>query len=101
MSDGTNEWVLEGFKVGKELFHLTHFQFANDTLFISGCELRKEILCPPFLFLLVVNILSRIVGKCVDGSVITPFQVGEDRIPLSHLQFADDGFFLGDFWFED
>lgn len=44
----------------------------------------------PFLFLLVVDVKSRIVSKCVEGT----FEVGEDKVALSHLQFTDDTLFF-------
>lgn len=47
-------------------------------------------LYPSFLFLLVMDILSRIVTKGVQGQVIEPFE----EVALSHLQFADDTIFF-------
>lgn len=45
-------------------------------------------------FLIVVDVLSRLVSKCVICNLIEPFEVGEDKIPLSHIQFADATLFL-------
>lgn len=48
----------------------------------------------PFLGLLVLDVLSRIVCKCVEGNILTLFEVGEDKAALSHLQFVDDMIFF-------
>lgn len=56
--------------------------------------LRQGDPLSPFLFLLVVNVLSRIVGKFVEGNIFEPFKVGKDKVVLSHLQFADDTLFF-------
>ncbi|XP_015955629.1 uncharacterized protein LOC107480021 [Arachis duranensis] len=44
----------------------------------------------PFLFVLVDDVLHRMVGEAVRNSRISPLLVGRDNIELSHLQFADD-----------
>lgn len=56
--------------------------------------LRQGDLLPPFLFLLVVDVLSKLVSKWVVCNLIGPFEVGEDKIPFSRLRFADDTLFL-------
>nr|XP_025635827.1 uncharacterized protein LOC112729904 [Arachis hypogaea]XP_025636565.1 uncharacterized protein LOC112730719 [Arachis hypogaea] len=43
-----------------------------------------------FLFVLVVDVLHRMIGKAVRNGRISPLLVGRDHIELSHLQFADD-----------
>ncbi|XP_015970212.1 uncharacterized protein LOC107493670 [Arachis duranensis] len=43
-----------------------------------------------FLFVLVVDVLHRMVGEAVRNERISPLVVGRDRVELSHLQFADD-----------
>ncbi|XP_057742891.1 uncharacterized protein LOC130961174 [Arachis stenosperma] len=44
----------------------------------------------PFLFVLVVDVLNRMIGEAVRNGRISPLLVGRDNIELSHLQFADD-----------
>ncbi|XP_016171573.1 uncharacterized protein LOC107613893 [Arachis ipaensis] len=44
----------------------------------------------PFLFVLVVDVLHRILGEAVRNRRISPLLVGKNNIELSHLQFADD-----------
>ncbi|XP_057746417.1 uncharacterized protein LOC130965674 [Arachis stenosperma] len=44
----------------------------------------------PFLFVLVVDVLHKMVGEAVRNGSISPLLVGRDNIELSHLQFADD-----------
>lgn len=48
----------------------------------------------PFLFLLVVDVLSRIVFKGVERDIIEGFEVDLEKVSLSHLQFVDDTIFL-------
>ncbi|XP_015972337.1 uncharacterized protein LOC107495679 [Arachis duranensis] len=43
-----------------------------------------------FLFVLVVDVLHRMIGEVVRNMRITPLLVERDNIELSHLQFADD-----------
>ncbi|XP_052109368.1 uncharacterized protein LOC127741277 [Arachis duranensis] len=44
----------------------------------------------PFLFVLVVEVLHRIIGEAVRHGRISLLLVGKDNIELSHLQFTDD-----------
>ncbi|XP_016168363.1 uncharacterized protein LOC107610897 [Arachis ipaensis] len=44
----------------------------------------------PLLFVLVVDVLYRMLGEAVRNGRIAPLLVGGDHIELSHLQFADD-----------
>ncbi|XP_020992356.1 uncharacterized protein LOC110278444 [Arachis duranensis] len=44
----------------------------------------------PFLFVLVVDVLHRMIGEAVRNCRISPLLVGRDHIELTHLQFADD-----------
>ncbi|XP_016164591.1 uncharacterized protein LOC107607123 [Arachis ipaensis] len=53
-------------------------------------SLRQGDLLSPFLFVLVADILHRIVGEAVRNKRILPLLVGKDNIDLSHLQFAYD-----------
>ncbi|XP_016177686.1 uncharacterized protein LOC107619974 [Arachis ipaensis] len=52
--------------------------------------LRQGDLLSPFLFVLVVDVLHRMIGEAVTNGCIAPLLVGRDHIELSHLQFADD-----------
>ncbi|XP_015944180.1 uncharacterized protein LOC107469315 [Arachis duranensis] len=52
--------------------------------------LRQGDLLSPFLFVLVVDVLHRMIGEAVTNGRISPLLVGRDHIELSHLQFADD-----------
>ncbi|XP_057723574.1 uncharacterized protein LOC130939490 [Arachis stenosperma] len=52
--------------------------------------LRQVDPLSPFLFVLVVNVLNRMIREAVRNGWISPLLVGRDNIELSHLQFADD-----------
>ena len=51
----------------------------------------------PFLFILVADVLSKLVKKACDKELIEGFIIGRDKVKNSHLQFANDmlGIVLG------
>ncbi|XP_015938722.1 uncharacterized protein LOC107464306 [Arachis duranensis] len=53
-------------------------------------DLRQRDPLSPFLFVLVVDILHRMISEAVKNGRISPLVVGRDSVELSHLQFADD-----------
>ncbi|XP_016199195.1 uncharacterized protein LOC107640158 [Arachis ipaensis] len=52
--------------------------------------LRQGDPLSPFLFVLVVDVLHRMLEEIVRNGRLSPLLVGRDHIQLSHLQFADD-----------
>ena len=52
--------------------------------------LRQGDPLSPFLFVLMAEVLHRMLLKAVNLGLIRGLLVGKDRIQLSHLQFADD-----------
>ncbi|XP_016192516.1 uncharacterized protein LOC107633394 [Arachis ipaensis] len=52
--------------------------------------LRQGDPLSPFLFVLVVDVLHRMIGEAVRNGRISPLLVGRYSVELSHLQFADD-----------
>ncbi|TYJ96216.1 periodic tryptophan protein 1-like protein [Cucumis melo var. makuwa] len=43
-----------------------------------------------FLFLLAVDVFSRMISKGVEGNIIELFKIDRNEVALSHLQFFDD-----------
>jgi hypothetical protein len=68
----------------------------NGTLagfFQSSIGIRQGDPLSPMLFLLVMEVLSRMLKKTEEGGFIRGFQVGDalgDRLEVSHLLYADD-----------
>ena len=52
--------------------------------------LRQGDPLSPFLFVLMAEVLNRMMHKAANLGLIRGLSVGKDRILLSHLQFADD-----------
>ncbi|GJS73367.1 reverse transcriptase domain, reverse transcriptase zinc-binding domain protein [Tanacetum coccineum] len=50
----------------------------------------------PFLFILAVECLNAIVSEAVDKGIFNGIVVGSDRVTMSHLQYADDTIFFGE-----
>ncbi|XP_026387902.1 uncharacterized protein LOC113282973 [Papaver somniferum] len=59
-------------------------------------EIRQGDPLSPFLFLLVVEVLSLLMNDAVAAGRISGFQVVEGGTIVSHLQFADDTIILLD-----
>ena len=48
----------------------------------------------PFLFVLVAEVLNRLISKAEDYNLIDRVLVGRDEVNMSHLQFADNTILL-------
>ncbi|XP_060969805.1 secreted RxLR effector protein 78-like [Cannabis sativa] len=52
--------------------------------------LRQGDPLSPFMFTLVADVLGRMVVKAVSSGNFSGFEVGKEKVHISHLQFADD-----------
>ena len=52
--------------------------------------LRQGDPLSPFLFTIIADVLSRMLLKAEERSLLEDFRVGRNRCRVSHLQFADD-----------
>ena len=52
--------------------------------------LRQGDPLSPFIFTIVADVLSRMLLKAEERSLLEDFRVGRNRCRVSHLQFADD-----------
>ena len=56
--------------------------------------LRQGDPLSPFLFTIVIDVLSRMLLRAEERSLLEGFSVGRNRTRVSHLQFADDTIFF-------
>ena len=56
--------------------------------------LRQGDPLSPFLFTIVADVLSRMMLRAEERSLLEGFRVGRNRTRVSHLQFADDTIFF-------
>ncbi|KAL5543048.1 hypothetical protein UlMin_010758 [Ulmus minor] len=62
--------------------------------FSGSRGLRQGDHLSPFLFIIVVDVLGRLVDKAIIDDAFKGFKVGKDKVEVSNLQFADDTFFV-------
>ncbi|RVW80728.1 putative mitochondrial protein [Vitis vinifera] len=63
--------------------------------------LRQVDPLSPFLFTIVTDVLSRMLLRAKERSLLEGFRVGRNRTSVSHLQFADDTIFFSNTCAED
>lgn len=89
-----------------------YLQYVNFFVMINGRPMGKFLATrgvrqgdpsSPFLFTLVIDVLSRLMEKAQEFNLIHGLSTGRDNVEVSPLQFADDTIFLiGDkkeYWF--
>ncbi|KAM2348663.1 hypothetical protein ACFX1X_012268 [Malus domestica] len=62
--------------------------------FQASRGLRQGDPLSPFLFTLVVDVLSRLMEKAQETDLIKGLCIGQEKMEISHLQFADDTIFF-------
>jgi hypothetical protein len=72
---------------------------SPEGFFGSSRGLRQGDSLSPLLFVIVMEALSRMMNKAVEGGVLSSFQVGsrdQSMVHVSHLLFADDTLIFSD-----
>ncbi|XP_071695221.1 uncharacterized protein [Rutidosis leptorrhynchoides] len=64
--------------------------------FSLGRGVRQGDPLSPFLFILAAEGLNIMAKSAIDNGLFNGLKVGNDEITISHLQYADDTIFLGD-----
>lgn len=59
--------------------------------------LDKETLFSPFLFIMTMDSLSRLLSKAEYECLIKGFRIEQDNLSITHIQFADDTILFFDF----
>ncbi|XP_026408982.1 uncharacterized protein LOC113304133 [Papaver somniferum] len=91
--------ILNKHGFGEKWIDRLHFTSSNISVLVNGSSSekfsptngsRQGDSLSPFLFLLVVEVLSKMLEDAVQRRQIHGFVVAENGIHISHLQFADD-----------
>lgn len=61
-----------------------------------GRGLHQVDLLSPFLYLMVVEGLSRMMVKAFSSIIFSPVKVGLDDVEVSHLQYDDNSIIFGE-----
>ncbi|GJS89425.1 reverse transcriptase domain, reverse transcriptase zinc-binding domain protein [Tanacetum coccineum] len=69
--------------------------------FRLGRGVRQGDPLSPFLFILAAEGLNAIVNEAVDKGIFRGVRIGDNRVMVSHLQYADDTIFFGEWSKED
>ena len=62
--------------------------------FKASRGLRQGNPLSPFLFTLLVDVLSRLLEKAQENNLIKGLCIGQEKVEISHLQFSDDTIFF-------
>ncbi|XP_071708555.1 uncharacterized mitochondrial protein AtMg01250-like [Rutidosis leptorrhynchoides] len=57
--------------------------------------IRQRDPLSPFLFIITAEGLNILTKKSVDSGLFKGVDIGSEKVPLSHLQYADETIFLG------
>ncbi|GJT25798.1 putative RNA-directed DNA polymerase, eukaryota, reverse transcriptase zinc-binding domain protein [Tanacetum coccineum] len=86
-------------------FPCTYLVLALTTVFIDGSpspefKLEKGLWqgdsFPPILYILAIEALNVVLIEAESKELFRGVEVGKDKIDVSHLQFADDAFIMGE-----
>lgn len=97
--------VLErkGFSVGWRKWMRGCLNLFSFAVLVNGCAkgwmraskgLQQGDPLSPFIFTIVIDVLSRLLIKAKERRILGGFKVSRNGIPITHLQFANDAIFF-------
>lgn len=80
-------------RLDESLCQISYLLYVNqrclERFFKSLRGLRQSDLLSPFLFIMVMEAMSRMISRAENGFLLG-FVVGEEGLAISHLQYVDD-----------
>ncbi|GJV90408.1 reverse transcriptase domain, reverse transcriptase zinc-binding domain protein [Tanacetum coccineum] len=112
-------FILDGFLIANETIHFLKktkrkclvfkvrncLESASTSILVNGSPTEEFVLergvrqgdpLSPFLFILMAKGLNALVSEAVEKGIFKGVAVGADRVIVSHLQYADDTIFFGE-----
>ncbi|GKG11045.1 LINE-1 reverse transcriptase like protein, partial [Tanacetum coccineum] len=87
-----------------------HLNSSSMSILVNGSPLeefgvergvRQGDPLAPFIFILAAEGLNAIVNEAMDKGIYKSVRVGSDHVSISHLQYADDTIFFGEWNMEN
>ncbi|GKB96588.1 reverse transcriptase domain, reverse transcriptase zinc-binding domain protein [Tanacetum coccineum] len=86
--------------MGGGVSSLDEYVHSCERLTYGGIQFRKGVRqgdpLSPFLFILAAEGLNSIVSEAVENGIFRGIKVGVNNVTVSHLQYADDTIFFGE-----
>ncbi|XP_071695506.1 uncharacterized protein [Rutidosis leptorrhynchoides] len=90
------------FKVNFErAFDSIGWTFLDDVLRQMNFGIRQGDPLSPFLFLIAIEALNVAMKEAVDSGIFKGISLGRNNVIISHLQYADDALFFGEWSIEN